>query len=593
MITTNGTLTTLLALAGTNGSFPHASLVQGTDGKFYGTAEYGGQSFNGMQTSGDGTIFRIGTVAAPPPPAVVAQPAAQIVSVNGTAVFSVTAEGAAPIGYSWLLNGVPIAGANAATYTTNNVQSPPSGLQFSCVITNPYGSVTSSVAPLLVFNGSGPFFSFNGQDGGYSYAALIQAANGNFYGTTAYGGTNGQGAVFCLTTNGAVSILASFTDYLNGSYPKAALVQGADGNFYGTTEYGGSNSYGTVFEVTPAGALTTLHAFDYSDGDYPCAALVLGADGRLYGVTSGGGADSDGTVFRITASGALTTLHSFDYSDGEYPCAALIQGADGSFYGTTEYGGDSYYGTVFKITTNGAFTNLVSFSQTDGSYPRGALIQTDDGAFYGTTSSGSNYYGTVFKMTANGVVTTLLNFGYTNGSSPAAGLIQGADGYLFGTTSGGGSNGCGTVFKMTLTGALSNLFAFSGSNGISPQASLLQGGDGNLYATTMEGGAGFDGSTGSGNGTVFRVLGATGEPALVSTQPGTQTAVVGGSATYILTAYGSPPISYFWYRNGVPIAGAANTNSYSTNDVQLSDNETVYSCLVSNAYGTNLTPPRN
>jgi len=589
MITTNGTLTTLLALAGTNGSFPHASLVQGPDGNFYGTAEYGGQGFNGVQTSGDGTVFRIGNVTATAPPAVVAQPAAQIVPVNGTAVFSVTAEGAAPLGYSWLLNGVPIAGANAATYTTNNVQWPSASLQFSCVITNPYGSTTSSVAALLVFNGSGPLFSFNGQDGGYSYAALIQAANGNFYGTTEYGGTNGQGAVFCLSTNGVLSMLASFTDDLNGSSPKAALVQGSDGNFYGTTEYGGSNNYGTVFKMTPAGALTTLHSFDNADGYYPCAALVQGTDGGFYGTTSGGGSDSDGTVFRITASGAFTTLHSFDYSDGEFPCAALVQGADGSFYGTTEYGGAGYYGTVFKITTNGAFTNLVSFTGTDGSFPRGALIQGDDGNFYGTTSSGTNYYGTVFKMTTNGTVTTLLTFSYTNGSSPAAGLIQGADGYLYGTTSGGGSSGCGTIFKMTLAGALSNLFTLSGSNGISPQAPLLQGGDGNFYVTTMEGGAGFDGSTGSGNGTVFRVIGATGEPALVGTQPGAQTAVVGGSATFSLTAYGSTPISYFWYRNGVPIAGAANTNSYSNNNVQLSDNETMFSCLVSNAYGTNLS----
>jgi len=588
-MTTNGMLTTLLSLEGTNGSSPQCGLLQGADGNFYGTTTSGGRGFNGSGSSGDGIVFRIGAAPTTAPAAIVAQPAGRIVPLNGTAVFSVTAGGAAPLSYSWELNGVPIAGAAASTYTTNNVPLPASGGQFRCVISNAYGSVTSSNATLTVFNGSGPLYSFNGPDGGNSSAPLIQGPNGNFYGTTAYGGTNGQGEIFSLTANGTLSILASFTDYLNGSYPQAGLVQGADGNFYGTTSGGGAYDYGTVFKITPTGTLTTLHSFDYSDGYSPVAGLVQGADGNFYGTTEYGGYGYYGTVFKITTNGALTTLLSFDNSNGGDPEAVLVQGADGNFYGTTSAGGTDGYGTVFKMKTNGALTTLLSFNYSDGAYPYAGLAQGPNGYFYGATSGGgTNGFGTLFKMTTNGALTSLLSFDYSNGAYPYAALVQGADGNFYGTTESGGTNGDGTVFKMTPNGTFSSLFSFEATNGLYPQAALLQASDGNFYSTTTYGGVGFDASYQSGNGTVFRLLGAPAAPPLISAQPLSQTVLVGGAATFNVTASGSPTLFYFWSRNGVPIAGAA-TNSYTTNNVQLTDSGALFSCLVSNAYGTNLS----
>ena len=249
-------------------------------------------------------------------------------------------------------------------------------------------------------------------------------------------------------------------DGTDGEYPAAGLVQGTDGNFYGTTGYGGATTCtygcGTIFKITPAGTLTTLHSFDYTDGEYPLGVgLVQATDGNFYGTTYSGAAYGYGTVFKITPASALTTLHSFDSTDGADPEAGLVQGTDGSFYGTTYFGGAYNYGTIFKITPAGTLTTLHSFDYTDGEYPLGGgLVQATDGNFYGTTSEVANGYGTVFKITPTGTLTTLHSFHVTDGAYPEA-LVQATDGNFYGTTSFGGTagnctpGGCGTVFKIS------------------------------------------------------------------------------------------------------------------------------------------------
>jgi uncharacterized repeat protein (TIGR03803 family) len=205
----------------------------------------------------------------------------------------------------------------------------------------------------------------------------------------------------------------------DGPYPEAALVQGSDGSFYGTTAGGGTNNAGTVFRISTNGVLTTLHSFTGgNDGGNPNTGLVQGTDGNFYGTTWGGGMSYTdicggyGTVFKISPNGALTSLYSFTGSnDGANPWAGLVQGSDGYFYGTTEYnfwkggmglmtlpGGN---GTVFKISTNGAFTSLYSFTGgNDGGSPSAAMVQGRDGNFYGTTFQGGvSGAGTVFRLT--------------------------------------------------------------------------------------------------------------------------------------------------------------------------------------------------
>jgi uncharacterized repeat protein (TIGR03803 family) len=297
----------------------------------------------------------------------------------------------------------------------------------------------------------------------YGNEALVEAASGDYYGmTVTYGGS-----IFRLTPTGGVTVLHTFCiepSCADGSVPYGPLVQAPNGNFYGTTSEGGLYNEGTVFKITPSGVLTTLYTFcsagpPCTDGASPRAALIQFANGDFYGTTSGGGYNP-GTVFKITPSGVLTTLHSFDGTDGQYPGAGLIQAANGNFYGTTVGGGNYGCGTFFKMTPSGALTTLSNFDSTDGCQPWG-VVQGTDGNFYGTTVDGGTGMsginvssGTIFRITPVGALTTLHNFcsktNCTDGEVPQAGLVQDTTGSFYGTTEYGGANDYGTVFRFSI-----------------------------------------------------------------------------------------------------------------------------------------------
>lgn len=286
-------------------------------------------------------------------------------------------------------------------------------------------------------------------------------------------------------------------DGTDGATPvDTPLVQGVDGNLYGTTLGGGANGAGTVFKMTPAGTVTTLYSFcslaNCVDGAEPYGGIVLASDGNFYGTTFQGGAGDgiSGTVFKITPAGRLTTLHSFAATDGARPNAPLIQAANGSLYGITENGGPLNSGTFFKITRRGTLTTLYNFT---GALLNGPLVQGTDGNFYGTSEwGGANGYGMIFKLTPSGSFSILYSFDSTDGIAPACGLLQASDGNLYGTAYQGGSNnscehGCGTVFKITLAGVLTTLHNFDSTDGSNPIAALIQATDHNFYGTTYGG----------------------------------------------------------------------------------------------------------
>jgi uncharacterized repeat protein (TIGR03803 family) len=248
--------------------------------------------------------------------------------------------------------------------------------------------------------------------------------------------------LLCVTT-AIASPAQTFTtlhifDFSDGSLPYAGLIQAADGNLYGTTFQGGTNGGGTAFKITPSGTLKTLYNFcslsGCADGNALSGGLVQVDNGNLYGTTQQGGPNNgSGTVFKITLSGTLTTLHNFDTTDGRYPYAGLVQASNGNFYGTTDFGGANSEGAVFKITSTGALTTLHSFANTDGIQPQSGLVQASNGNLYGTTQGGgTNNEGTVFKITPGGTLTSLHSFcsqtGCPYGSSPYAGLVQATDG---------------------------------------------------------------------------------------------------------------------------------------------------------------------
>lgn len=200
-------------------------------------------------------------------------------------------------------------------------------------------------------------------DGAHPGAALIQASNGYLYGTTTVGGAYGTehtgGTVFQISPGGTMTKIYSFCAQnacADGSEPLSGLVQASNGYLYGTTTFGGANGEGTVFKITPSGTLTTLYSFcaqfACDDGQNPLAALIQAADGDLYGTTEFGGANAKGTLFKITPNGQLTKLYTFCASgypcaDGEWPATALVQTASGDFYGTTNSGGITF-GALFS-----------------------------------------------------------------------------------------------------------------------------------------------------------------------------------------------------------------------------------------------------
>jgi uncharacterized repeat protein (TIGR03803 family) len=316
-------------------------------------------------------------------------------------------------------------------------------------------------------------------------------------------------ALFVLLATTAVTLhaqtfkaLRSF-DNTDAALPWATLVQGNDGNFYGTTQNGGNTACtlgcGTIFKITPSGKLTTFN-FDGTNGSQPIAGLVQDANGAFYGVTTSGGTYDLGTVFKFTPNGGLTTLYSFSADTGYAPLGGLVLASDGNFYGTASSGGvptgqcDPGCGTIFKITPKGTYTTLHNFNGLpDGGMPLATMTQAPNGKLYGTASDLGNAgsYGTVFTITPKGKFTVVHQFDNTDGAYPFGGLIQGTDGNFYGQTDLGGASyygAFGTVYKMTPSGKVTTLHSFEQTDGDNPISPLVQGTDGNFYGTAAYGG---------------------------------------------------------------------------------------------------------
>ena len=370
------TFSSLLNFNATNGISPNGSLVQGLDGNFYGTTVEGGRA-TPCPFASCGTVFKI-------------TPGGTLTTLYNFCSQTKCTDGLEP-------------GAGLVLGTNGNFYG-----------TTGSGGVSSSACPqgcgtIFEITPQGNFqilHSFHGTDGIFP-DSLIQGTDGNFYGTTSTDSSpTGAGTIFTMTPTGMLTTLHLFNG-TDGSFPFGALLQGTDGYYYGTTANGGAHAEGTVYHIKPSGAYASIYSFCAvtlcPDGQQPNGGLVQGVNGDFYGTTTGGGQSTScnggacGTVFEITSAGALTTLHSFGLADGEYPDSPLIQATDGNFYGMTHAGGNTTLcvftrstgcGTMFEITPAGTLTTLHSFAPSQGISPAGALLQGTNGTFYGTTSEG-------------------------------------------------------------------------------------------------------------------------------------------------------------------------------------------------------------
>lgn len=581
-LTVSGGVGTATILHGFNSDsiyYPSGTLVL-DNGKLYGSALYGGSSGVGgvFSVAIDGSTF-----------AVVANfdggsgyyPQGGVTLRNG--VLYGTVSRGANRGYGGVFSvnedGTNLTSLHGFDYNTEGGYSQSGlivGTDGNLYGTTPQGAVTQHGILFQISPDGATFRNFYNflADNADPEAALVQGKDGAFYGTTNSGGTNNLGTVFRLGTDGVLTTIHTFTGTVaatlppaistnapaatsDGANPGAALIQGADGLFYGTTNTGGDNNNGTVFSISADGqTYTVLHSFGpYTnntnpDGSNPAGALVQTADGLFHGVTNNGGSAGYGTVYRLAANGSgFAVTHQFlggtvTPLDVAYPASGLVLGPDGTFYGATQGGGSNGKGAVYHLTADGVtLTVLHSFTDIapEGRVAEGAPTFGADGFLYGTTRSGGNFNdGTIYKVSPDGATfTTLYNFtGSSNGYTPFAALLASEDGYLYGTTTSGGIFGAGVIYRVSTEGDFSILYNYSTrggggdggidlisqqsatsaqSNGvITPPAAteaangsvaeLIVGTDGNFYGTGNSGGAGF--------GSVYRVVVT---PVLVST----------------------------------------------------------------------------
>ncbi|MDE2126674.1 MAG: VCBS repeat-containing protein [Armatimonadetes bacterium] len=617
---TGGTVNVLHTFGGFDGSSPDGQLLQARNGYLYGTTQTGG-------SDNDGVIFRIslsgtfqvlhnftGGDGTGPQGALLQLTGGNIVGTAATGgangqgvVFSMSPTGSYRVIYSF------------KTGATDG-QNPSGGVVLANDL-NLYGVTYSGGA-----NGDGSIYSvssagtetlvhsFTGADGSNPGGTLL-IDGGVMYGTAAFGGALGDGSFFSVTTGHTFTLLYSFGTVANDGFEPSGLVLGTNGKLYGVCGFGGTNGVGTLFSVTTAGvelpavqfneassgfgapnsdvglcvatgglmygvainggtgnlggvfnsdvngAVTVVAQFAYNstDGSAPSGALSLLSDGTLIGLTTGGGLQNSGVLYDTSEQGALTYPYSFasaggalynpvgrialnssgtkfgmgelglsgaggiwaltpaggfttpgvfNFTKGAAPTGLITDGT-GNLFGTTSEGGASGDGTIFEIPVAGGITILHSFTgaTTDGGLPEGNLLLASDGRLYGTTEfGGTNNLGTVYRInTSGGSFTLVHSFAGTDGEYPVTGLFAAADHYLYGATSAGGSGGNGTVFRVTTTLFFGDFhdFASSGLEGMNPDMGLSQAPDGYLYGTTPAGGS-------AGGGTIYRLDSAGG-----------------------------------------------------------------------------------
>lgn len=420
-----------------DGNYPYGSLIQATNGKLYGMTSGGGSKDKGVIFSFD------------------------LSSLSYTKVkeFDSSSDGGNPGGSLLQLKNGKLYGL--ATYSEST------------------GSVIFSLEPV-----SGAYTKLkdiaSNETGSNIAGSLLFASNGQLFGTTSLGGSNGVGVIFSLDTSSfAYKKLKDF-DYINGVNPNGTLIQASDGLMYGMTQGGGTAGNGTIFSFNPSSSiLSKIKDFENSIGTKPTGGLIQASDGKLYGMTRKGGSKNYGVIFSFDpGSSVYKKLKDFDYTNGGYPVGSLIQGKDKKLYGLTNGGGNNNVGVIFSFDPSSlTYKKLKSFDDINGEYPEAGLIQASDGKLYGlTTDGGSNFTGVIFSFDPlSSVYKKLRDFDYSGGVYPLGSLVQAGDGKMYGMTTAGGSNNAGVIFSFDpATANYKKLKDFNGANGANPYSAFIE-----------------------------------------------------------------------------------------------------------------------
>lgn len=325
-------------------------------------------------------------------------------------------------------------------------------------------------------------YSFVNATGANPWGRMCVANNGAMYGCSDMGGFGDSCVCFRydINTGTYTNIFNLYQNTALGWEAESGMMNGIDGNLYGTCALGGANGGGALFKIDiSTDTYTDIFDFSTVNGSMPYAGLIQLSDGNLYGTTYSGGANNDGVIFSFNPTTSVyTKLYVFDGANGGNPqLGSLMQGADGKLYGMTPNGGTNADGVIFSFDlTTGNYTNLYNFDFTHGSTPYGGLVQAANGTIYGMTSAGgSNSQGVLFSFNpATNGYTDLLDFNGTNGSAPHRSLTVGTTGILFGTTNAGGATNEGVAFSFDVTtNTYTKLADFSAATtGSSPDAEI-------------------------------------------------------------------------------------------------------------------------
>ncbi|HZK81313.1 MAG TPA: choice-of-anchor tandem repeat GloVer-containing protein, partial [Humisphaera sp.] len=486
-----GTITTLFSFNNANGANPNGGVIVTSSGDLFGTTANGG-------TAGDGTVFQLTSApptlsfSAPPNPATAGS------VIDGSTGVQVAVD------YSWgnviptdtstvtltLSSGVFTTGSNKATATAvngvatfHNLAINAAGIYTIAATDGPDAPAVSNSFNIFLFNAIASLSPApNAAD---PYSSVVLDANGNLFGTTAFGGANGDGTIFeIIHGSTAVTTVASFNG-VNGANPYAGLTLDSNGNLFGTASGGGTGNNGTVFEIVHgSNAISAIASFNGVNASFSSAGISVDSSGNLFGTTYTGGSNGDGSVFEISyGTTTIATLASFDGANGKSPSSGVALDAAGDIFGATLNGGTGNLGTVFEIVRGTASISTIgTFVGANGEFPNGLTLDSN-GDLFGTTQNGGQFgYGTVFEIVrGTTAVATLTSF---NGLTANPGLTLDANNNFFGTI--GGNIGYeGAIFELVQgSAAITILTTFDGLNGANPGAGVTVDSSGDVFGTT-------------------------------------------------------------------------------------------------------------